>query len=191
MPIQTKIIAGLLIFLTAAALLIILLFPGEKTTTIVAITALLVTTAKAGYDIYEKERERKKMVDDRREKLIVTARYGMWDTTSPNLGVLIYNAGPSPVRLMSVTCHYISSGSTAEMKIEFTNMKSIPTELVPSKHTAKFRDDDFKVDTKSVLAELPANDVWITIATQEGTTIRVDGKDILSVLNSKPTSQFG
>jgi hypothetical protein len=60
MPILTKIITGVLIFLTAAALLIILLFPSEKTTTIVAVTALLVSTGKAGYDIYEKERERKK-----------------------------------------------------------------------------------------------------------------------------------
>jgi len=189
MPILTKLFVGFLIAVTAAALLIILLFPSERSTSIVAITALLLTTVKTGYDIVEKERERKKKTEEGREKITATAKYGMWDSSGHELGVVIYNTGSGPVSIASVECHYALGGETKIL--EFSNLKYQRTELVPSKHTAKFRSGCFKDDLLAVMAKLPEKDIWITIETQEGEVVRVGGKDIVRALNSPPTSLLG
>lgn len=191
MPLRTKIIAGVLIFLTAAAVIAILYFPSERTTNIVAVAALLVTTAKAGYDIYEKELERRTKAEDSREKIVVTPKYGIWDTTSPHLGVEIYNAGPSPVSIESVVCQYVPSGSKDVKTLALTSMKVMRTELVPSKHHGKFRLESFDIDLVGEMGKLRDKDVWITVKTHEGAAVMVDGREIIRVLNSPPTSQHG
>jgi hypothetical protein len=189
MPLLTKIFAGFLIFVTAAALLIIFIYPSEKTTTIVAIAALVITTGKSGYEIYEKERERKKKSEESREKVTATVRYGMWDSTGRELGAIIYNAGSAPVNIASVECHYTSGGESKVL--ELVNLRYQRSELVPSKHTVKFRCEAFKDDLLEAMSKLPDKDVWISIKTQEGEVLKVDGKEIIRVLNSPPTCQIG
>jgi hypothetical protein len=187
MPLCTKFITGLLILLTLACMVIILLFPGPETAKVVAITALLVTTAKSGYDIYEKELERRKKAEDAREKIIATAKYGIWDTSTSKLGVEIYNAGASPVSIASVECHCPKNGTRARLPL--TNIAYMPSEIVPSKNTAKFRLDSLEIDPVTECGRLPDTDIWITIRTHEGAEFRVDGKEIARVLNAAPTSQ--
>jgi hypothetical protein len=187
MPLRTKIITGLLIFLTLACMVIVLLFPGPETAKVVAITALLVTTAKSGYDIYEKELERRKKAEDAREKIITTAKFGIWDTSTSKLGVEIYNAGASPVSIASVECHYPKNGTRETLPL--TNMAYMPTEIIPPKNTAKFRLDSFEIGPVTECVRLPDTDIWISIRTHEGAEFRVDGKEIARVLNAAPTSQ--
>jgi hypothetical protein len=189
MPLQTKIIAGFLIFMTAVAIVAIVFFPSDRTTNIVAVAALMVTTGKTGYDILDKERERRKSAEERREKIIVTPKFGMWESTGHELGVIIYNAGSAATHIASAKCFYRQSEDTKTL--EFGSMKYHRTEVIPSKHTAKFRCDALKDALLADLARLPAEDIWIVVETQEGQSVTVDGRDIIAVLNSPPTSQFG
>jgi hypothetical protein len=127
------------------------------------------------------------VVEDRREKIIATAKYGMWDSTGQELGVVIYNAGSAPVNIAAVECHYRQGGEMK--KLELSNLKYQRTELVPSKYTAKFHCDAFKDDQMKAFGKLPEKDIWITVKTQEGEVCKVEGKDIVGALNSPPTYQ--
>jgi hypothetical protein len=188
MPLLTKLFAGFLVAVTSAALLIIMLYPSERTTTIVAITALLITTGKTGYDIYDKERERRRKSEESRERITATAKYGTWDSTGNELGVVIYNQGSAPVNIASVECGYTMSGESKTF--EFTNMAFKRTEVVQPKHTVRFRCGGFHDDVLAALARLPEKYVWITVKTQEGETVRIEGNEIIRALTSPPTSQL-
>jgi hypothetical protein len=189
MPLLSKVFLGALAIVITTALLFSYWLPGQGTTTIVAITALLVTAGKTAYDIIEKDWERKRKAEENREKIIVSPKYGIWDTTSPNLGVEIYNAGPNPVSIESVNIHYIPPGGAEVITKSLTNMQYMHTDLVESKHRGKFFMDSFEIDPVQVLGNLPAKHVWIAVKTHEGQEERVDGKQILLALKSPPTSQ--
>jgi hypothetical protein len=173
----------------AAAIFAILFYPSERATGTVAIAALLVTTGKTAYDIFDKERERQESADDRREKLLVKPRYGMWDSTGIELGVLIYNASPSAVHVSCARCYYRQDNETK--KLDLLDMKRLPAQVIASKHTARFRCGASKEDILNELAKLAPKDLWITVETHEGQSVTVDGDSVLAVLNSKPASQFG
>jgi hypothetical protein len=190
MSILTKIFVAFLIFITAAALLIILLYPGERTTTIVAITALLISTGKTGYDIYDKERERRKKAEEGRARITATAKYGMWDSSGRELGVVIYNAGSAPAHIACVECRYIPSDGTEVKTLEFSNISYKRSELLQPKHTARFRSGCFKDDLLGAMAKLPEKNIWISIKTLEGEEFKVEGKEILAALNAPPSNQL-
>jgi hypothetical protein len=189
MSIWTKLLVLFLIVVTAAALLLILLYPSEETTKIIAITAFLISTGKTGYDIYDKERERRKKAEEGRAKITATPKYGMWDTSGRELGVVIYNAGSAPVHIASVECHYVPTDGMGPKMLEFSNMGYKRTELLQPKHTAKFRSDHFLDEVLASLTRMPEKNIWISIKTREGEEFRVEGKEVLAALNSPLTSQ--
>lgn len=149
-------------------------------------------TALAIERLLERQREdERRAKEDSRECVKAIARYGIWDTTGEELGVLIYNEGSTPVHLRSVTCHYKPGDGTEEAEISFDNMDHRETELLPPKHVAKFRSGWSKPDELMKVASLAKEDVWITISSYQGEICRVEGEEIIKVLNSPPTSQLG
>jgi hypothetical protein len=182
----------ILIGLFALALVVVLvvfLVPGDKTTRAVAAFGVFFTIAKIVYDICDKERERKKKAEENRERVKAEARYGWWDTTGFELGVVIYNEGTTPVHIQSVTCHYIPRDGSQETTLALDNMERGRTQLLHPRHTARFRYGLFKDEELSKIAALPKENVWITINSYQGEIYRVAGEDIIKVLNSPPTHQ--
>jgi hypothetical protein len=138
----------------------------------------------------EEERERKKKSQESQEGVKATARYGHWDSTGTELGVVIYNEGSTTLHIQSVACHYIPSDGVKEELI-FSNLNYACTELLEPKHTAKFHCDSFKEVVLKQISTLSKENVWITINSYQGEIYRVGGEEIIKVLNSPPTTQFG
>ena len=97
MTTKTMLIIGSFV-LVAAVVIPVVFFQGENTTKTVAVAGFLISLAgflislgKTLYNVFDKERERKKKSQESQERVKVTARYGHWDSTGTELGVVIYN----------------------------------------------------------------------------------------------------
>ena len=99
----------IIVAIAAAAVVVVplaFLIPGETGTRLVAALAFVVALGKAAYDVWDKERERTKNADESRENVKAIAKYGYWDSTGEELGVLLYNESLAiPVHIQSVDCH--------------------------------------------------------------------------------------
>lgn len=188
---KRKLLIGLIVLVTIAVILVVLLVPGDTTTRAVALLSFVITVGKVAYDIFDKERDRKKKAEESRERVRATAKYGHWDSTGEELGVVIYNEGSTPVHIQSVNCYYRRGDGSDVQQVGLDNMGHQETELLQPKHVAKFRYGLFKEDVLREIASLPKEDVWITINSYQGEICRVSGEDIIRVLNSQPTSQVG
>jgi len=197
MTTKTMLIVGFFV-LAAAVVILGVVFQGENTTktvavvvaVAVAVAGFLISVVKPLYDVFDKERERKKRSQESQERVKVTAKYGHWDSTGTELGVVIYNEGSTTLHIQSVACHYIPSDGVKEELI-FSNLNYACTELLEPKHTAKFHCDSFKEVVLKQISTLPKENVWITINSYQGEIYRVGGEEIIKVLNSPPTTQFG
>jgi hypothetical protein len=166
------------------------LIPGDTGTRLVATLAFVVALGKSAYDVWDKERERIKKAEETREKVTATVRFGCWDTTGHELGVVLYNDSPvTPVHIQSVVCYFKPPDAQAEESLRFANMKYGSEELLLPKHTARFRDSGFKKDFHAMLLTLPENNLWISVTTYQGEVCRVEGKEIQAVLKAQPTNR--
>jgi hypothetical protein len=184
----------LVIVAAVAAVIVVVplafLIPGQTGTQLVATLAFVVALGKATYDVWDKERERTKKSDETREKVKAIARFGHWDSTGQELGVLLYNeSSVTPVHIRSVVCHYKTANGQTEQSLELSNLKHRTEELLPPKYATKFRDGGFKTPILKMLAALPDDQLWISVTSYQGEVCRVDGSEIKAVLNSPPTNQ--
>jgi hypothetical protein len=177
----------------AVALIVVSLafiIPGEIATRLIAASAFVIAMGKTAYDIWDKERERTKKANESRENVKATVKYGYWDSTGEELGVILYNESSStPVHIQSVNCHYKLADGQSEERLEFDNIQHATSELLLPKHTAKFRYGLFQDTTMKLLATLPEERLWISVASYQGEVCRVGGKDIQAVLKAPPTNQ--
>jgi hypothetical protein len=150
--------------------------------------SLVLTLAKIGYDVFDKERERGKKSQEGRERVKVSARYGTWDSSAEELGVVIYNDAATPIHLKSVTLHRRVGGD--EEEIEMVNRDDLESELLMPKHTTGFRYGCFKADILRSISQQNENNIWITIDSYQGEICRVGGDEILRVLNAPPDRKF-
>ena len=166
------------------------LIPGETGTRLVATLAFVVALGKAAYDVWDKERDRTKKAEETRERVKATAKYGYWDSTGEELGVLLYNeSSNTPVHIQSVVCHYRPPSSQTVESLELFSLNHKTEELLLPKHATKFRDGGFHGPVLKLLASLPEDCVWISVTSYQGEVCRVEGREIQAVLKAPPTNQ--
>ena len=179
--------------IAAAAVVVVplaFLIPGETGTRLVAALAFVVALGKVAYDVWEKEGERARRADEAREKVRAAAKYGYWDSTGEELGVLLYNESASvPVHIRAVVCHYRPADGQPEQSFGLVTLGRTTEEPLPPGHATKFRDGGFKGAVHKALAALPEGRVWISVTSHQGEVCRVGGKEIQAALRSPPTSQ--
>jgi hypothetical protein len=191
MSTRTNLIVRGLVVTLAIVVALAFLIPGETATRLIATLAFVIALGKTAYDIWDKERERSKKADESREKIRAVAKYGNWDSTGTELGVILYNESAStPVHIQSVVCHYKSADGESERQVNFVNMKYGREELSEPKHSARFRDGDSHADLHQLFVTLPEEWLWITVTSYQGEVSRVSGKEIKKVLGLPPTSQL-
>ncbi|MFO0799546.1 MAG: hypothetical protein U0804_18915 [Gemmataceae bacterium] len=163
---------------------------------VVAVFALLGNLGKIGYDIWDKERDRKKKDEDKKEKLKATALYSppvsKLRYSSPGIdpdgvcvvGVKIYNEGSAPVHVKSVrlvcregTTHF----EPVPLYVEAGKTESF-TCLIEPKHFADFYTVGLTTRVKgSTLGGILADDFRIEVETfgTDGVLVTVPGTAIL------------
>lgn len=187
---RNKVLIGLLAVIAVAIPLIALLYPRQGTKDAVAVLGCLIGLGKIAYDIIDKERERKNKAEQARERLRVSPRYGMWESTGMELGVVIYNEGATTVHIESVECRYRATGEATEHVQALVNMDYSPTQMVEPRHVIKYRDGDFQNEFHAKVRECEPANVCIVVRSYQGEIARVDGAEIIKVLTSPPTSQL-
>lgn len=184
MTTTNKFAIGICVLLALAVLPFLITMEGDAVTRTIAVLGFALTMGKAAYDIYDKERERKKKAEEGRERIKAIMKYGLWDSSGLDLGVVIYNEGTSPVHIESVICHFGSE--QAEFSTTYHHQR---TKLIGPKDKANFTFKSLGNNVSNRISELPKETVWLVISSYQGEICRVEGEEILKVLNSPHTNQ--
>jgi hypothetical protein len=183
MTTTTKILIGIGVLIVLCGLVVAGSFRFSDTpwTTALATTGFIVAVSKTAYDIIDKERERKKKADEGRERVKATARFGMWNSTGHELGVVIYNEGSQQINIKHVVFNHMMGGTPHQ--ISFSNKDYRNEELLSPKDTAKFWDTNANLKP-AIVATMPPESVNITIESYQGVIYRVSGEEIIKALQS-------
>jgi len=100
--------------------------PGDAVTRALVVIGYILAAIKTMYDIWEKERERKKKTEDGNEQLSLTPTFRWHDVGSRVVGVEAYNSGKVPVAIRS---------AALVVKTELGESEAYPLEtMTPPKH---------------------------------------------------------
>jgi hypothetical protein len=168
------------------------LFAPDDPTRQIAIIAVVfagggfaVNYGKNAYDVWDKERERRKKSEENKERLRIIPTYRRYDSGKSVVGVQIYNEGKVPVAIRAVTLCI----DTAEIKNVFPLFMisgrskdgmeeyAVTKKLEPHEHVDFFVPFGEGPSTKELVMFAP-NSLWIRIELFSGGSEQVSGEEI-------------
>jgi hypothetical protein len=181
---KNAIIGGGFVAAIVAVLLVTLLVKGETVTKVVAVAGCILALGKTGWDMIEKDLERQKKAEEGKEKIKATPKYGHYNSTAEELGVLIYNEGNAPVSIESVVCHWVRGGGTKEQDYPLFSRDGHLTEMVQPKHKLTFNlFNDGSIDINE-MQSTPDDRLRISVRSHGGTEWRVKASEIAKAIAS-------
>ena len=178
------IVAGIGLFVVAVVVGAFLV-PGEFTTRAIAVLGFVVATGKTGYDVWDKERERRKKSEEGKERIKATPKFDNFNTAEPELGVVIYNDGTTPVHIESVVCRYDAADGYKPTEFVLFNLDAQPSELLQPKHTTNFVFGQFDHLDMDGMEDATDERLWIIVRSHGGGEWRIPGRDIAKVLGGR------
>jgi hypothetical protein len=192
----------LLILAVAVAVVVVALtIPGEAATRVIAVGGFFLALAKTFYDIWDKERDKRRKEDESRERIHADARAEPDEHGSSILTfrVNVYNPCPFDIHICKVSLKWHRPGSDEESVVLHTdNTLELPspaqvpsvrvvTSCQRSRDLAPRRGASFYVlapQQKSLRAvsECPADAVSVDIETHAGVVERIPGDKVVQAI---------
>ena len=181
--------------LLAGVISVAVFVPGENVTRVLAVLGFIVALGKTAYDVWEKERERRKKKEDNVEKLRVAPTLQSHDADIETLGLRVHNAGKSAVSIHRVQLIYRRDGveqavtlhTHADVRRQSLRGLDTTCRLEPQEHVDFFlavtAADAGGFVLPQQLANWPAEDFWMTIETLSGAKEIVPGEHFLKLLS--------
>lgn len=150
---------------------------------VVALGSFLVNYGKAAYDVWDKERERRKKEADAQERILATPVFTWHDTAESVVCVDLYNAGAAVVHIKraALVVRDATGGEAVEVLCAGDGFDP-RCKLGPKDH-ARFRSiTSDKRFAGVALAKLPPTDLWIVVESFVGEVARVRGEDVQAAI---------
>lgn len=150
---------------------------------VVALGGLVVNYGKAAYDVWDKERERRKKEADAQERVTATPVFTWHDTAESVVCVDLYNVGAATVHIKRAALVVRDAAGVEAAEVLCVGDGFDPRCKLGPKDHARFRSTTGDKRFGGVaLAKLPPPDLWIVVESFVGEVARVRGEDIQAAI---------